>query len=81
MRLAGDSLIVIGHASGSMVIEGEYGSVGWLCDSVRDGSTVMQARERGNRRASCFLQIDMHEVGLGDGPWRAIGFGPKTKQN
>ena len=63
------------------MIGGEYGNVGWLCDSVGDGSTVMQARERGNRRASYFLQIDMLEVGLGDGPWRAIDFSPKTKQN
>ena len=46
-RLAGDNLIVIGHASGSMVMGDAYGSIGWLCDSVvmpaEKGGTDVQA--------------------------------------
>ena len=42
---------------------GDYGSVGWLCDSVGGGSTVMQA-EKGGKNVQAILQVGIHGVGL-----------------
>ena len=71
---------MIDHASGRMVMEGDYGSVRWLCDSARGGSAVMQA-EKGEKTCKLFYKWACMGLGCEMDFGGQLGLAQKQRQN